>query len=826
MKLKSNFRFLGIVAFLATTVLFNSCKKDEDPFNIYDNGKTIIPKTTKVITDSNFSTSLISIDSTSYTLTFNAANIPGNINVGDIIVSGVGDGLLRKVTKISNSSNQVVLQTEKVSFSDGFQKADLEFNSSTTTKKGDLDNWEIEYIHEGVKLNNLGKGSLSIYELLRNISFDLILDGDGHEETISDQVQLSGTFSLNQDYKGEIKIDNNNLQKLYLEYAIEEQLDLSASCPVAEVDLKKEIKFAQIKYPRIYCTIGPVPVIVRPILTLYFGVDFDVSSSIATSVNQAFSFNTGVTWESGSWTKFADVEKSFNFQPPTLSAEAKTEVYIRPELEMKFYGSIAPNLSVPVYDRFSADASGNPWWTLTSGLKGDIGISIGIFDKQLMDYSTNLFDISFPIAQASGPFPIKPIYLSSAIENASPSVIELTYDLTLANIVPSASAFIVQVNSVNRTVNSVAISGTKVILTLASPVVLGDIVTVAYNKPATNPLQTAPGGQATSMTAQTVTNNVGGIKVTGITITGAGGPTVINTDNGTLQLNATVTPANAANKTVTWSITSGTDKASISSTGLVTALDNGTAAVRATANDGSGVYGTLVITISNQVASGTGIIFNPNKTYGSLSDIDGNIYKTIEIGTQTWMAENLKATKYNDGTAIPPVTDNKTWSNMTTPCYCWYNNDEVTYKNTYGALYNWYAVNTGTLCPTGWHVPSNAEWHNLALTLDANSKAVTNFIESDIAGGKLKETGTTHWVYNNSFVTNETGFTALPGGYRLTNDVVSFYSIGSVGVWWSSSVLYQNSTGSISREMFSSTNTLWNGSYGQKVGLSVRCLKD
>ena len=116
---------------------------------------------------------------------------------------------------------------------------------------------------------------------------------------------------------------------------------------------------------------------------------------------------------------------------------------------------------------------------------------------------------------------------------------------------------------------------------------------------------------------------------------------------------------------------------------------------------------------------------------------------------------NLKTTKYNDGTSIPNVTNDTSWSNLTTGAYCWYNND-VSYKNPYGALYNWYAVNTGKLAPKGWHVPSDAEWTTLITYLGGES----------IAGGKLKEAGTTHWLSPNTEATNSTGFSALPGGRR------------------------------------------------------------
>ena len=155
-----------------------------------------------------------------------------------------------------------------------------------------------------------------------------------------------------------------------------------------------------------------------------------------------------------------------------------------------------------------------------------------------------------------------------------------------------------------------------------------------------------------------------------------------------------------------------------------------------------------------------------------VTDYDGNHYSSVLIGSQIWMAENLKTIKYNDGTAIPLVTDATEWSNLTTHGYCWYNNDEATYGDTYGALYNWYTVETGNLCPTGWHVPTDAEWTELIDYLGGES----------VAGGKLKETGTTHWNSPNPGATNETGFTTLPGGYRADFNGSSG-DIGNGGYW-------------------------------------------
>jgi len=154
-------------------------------------------------------------------------------------------------------------------------------------------------------------------------------------------------------------------------------------------------------------------------------------------------------------------------------------------------------------------------------------------------------------------------------------------------------------------------------------------------------------------------------------------------------------------------------------------------------------------------------------------DIDGNVYKTVVIGTQTWMAENLKTTRYTDKESIPYVPDVKIWDNLTSGAYSFYKNDSSNIE-TYGLLYNWYAINDNrNVCPAGWYIPGNKEWSELSVFLGGDS----------VAGGKLKESGTTHWLTPNTGAVNSTGFTALPGGY----DDVGSYQLGTGCNFWSAS---------------------------------------
>jgi uncharacterized protein (TIGR02145 family) len=195
-----------------------------------------------------------------------------------------------------------------------------------------------------------------------------------------------------------------------------------------------------------------------------------------------------------------------------------------------------------------------------------------------------------------------------------------------------------------------------------------------------------------------------------------------------------------------------------------------------------------------------------------VKDIDGNIYKTVKIGDQVWMSENLKATKFNDGTSIALITDNKSWEAAQKPAYCWNMNNSAN-KAIYGALYNWLTVSTNKLCPQGWHVPSDDEWSQLINLLGSVPEA----------GGKLKETGTIHWSSPNTDATNTSGFTALPGGNRNING--TFEDVGKYCGWWSSDKstdLENNSSWwGVSYNYGSSISSITD----MKVGYSIRCIK-
>lgn len=199
---------------------------------------------------------------------------------------------------------------------------------------------------------------------------------------------------------------------------------------------------------------------------------------------------------------------------------------------------------------------------------------------------------------------------------------------------------------------------------------------------------------------------------------------------------------------------------------------------------------------------------------GGVTDIDGNSYTTVKLGTQEWMVENLKTTKYNDGANIPNVTIDSEWEGLNateTGAWCYYSNNS-SMNDPYGKLYNWYAVNTNKLCPTGWIVPNDADWMTLIDYLGG----------SGIAGGKMKEEGTAHWNSPNTGATNESGFTGVPGGFRDATG--PFFDIDIRLYLWSSTET--SSTQAMIRFLSHNNDDADLSTSVKRQGFSVRCIRD
>ncbi len=282
--------------------------------------------------------------------------------------------------------------------------------------------------------------------------------------------------------------------------------------------------------------------------------------------------------------------------------------------------------------------------------------------------------------------------------------------------------------------------------------------------------------------------------VSGGTITSDGGGTI--TERGICwSVNQTPTTADAtATGTGTTTFTSN----------LSSLLTGTTYYVRAYAVNGAGT------------AYGNQVVFNTR-----LADVDGNSYNVVVIGTQMWMAENLKTTRLNNNTAITNVTDNTAWSLLTTPAYCWYLNSSAQYKDVYGAMYNWFTVNTGLLCPSGWSVPSDDDFKTLETSIGITPAEIDVWgWRGTTQGDQLKNT--TGWNTNENG-TNTTGFSALPGGYRYAV-TGTFNDRGNLSFWWTSTTV--DATTAWYRRLDGNNTAIYRAGVEYTAGKYIRCVKD
>ena len=211
-----------------------------------------------------------------------------------------------------------------------------------------------------------------------------------------------------------------------------------------------------------------------------------------------------------------------------------------------------------------------------------------------------------------------------------------------------------------------------------------------------------------------------------------------------------------------------------------------------------------------------------NSTATSVTDIDGNTYQIVTICNQTWTKTNLNVSKYRNGDIIPQVNDATQWATLTTGAWCYYNNDP-TNAPIYGKLYNWFAVNDSRgLAPVGYHIPTDTEWSTMINCLDSSANGGGTSVNSNFAGGAMKEAGILHWMAPNIGATNISGFTGLPGGNRDNGS--RFTNIGGWGGWWCSSE--HNTSQAWSRILNYGYNFVYRGPGNKVDGISVRCLKD
>lgn len=325
------------------------------------------------------------------------------------------------------------------------------------------------------------------------------------------------------------------------------------------------------------------------------------------------------------------------------------------------------------------------------------------------------------------------------------------------------------------------------------------------------------GNNTTDTTKNSTDVTISGFDCTGVKIVGA-----LTKDKAASNVTATITYTGGNGKTYLTKSHTSTGVTGLSATLQAGTLANGGGELVYTISGIPNTTGTadFAIDLGGKSCTVKIAVDDVTQTSGKLgpniTDADGNSYKTATIGTQTWMAENLKVSKYNDGTSIPNISDDIQWSELTTGAWAYYKKD-ATNNAKYGKLYNWYAVSKTSngdrnVCPTGWHVPTDAEWTILTDYLGGLT----------VAASKMKEVGTTSWSSPNSDATNTSLFSALPGGTR--HYLGNYYGFGTNSFWWSASE--DNTFVAWYRVLSNSNGSVGRYSVGKKNGFSVRCLKD
>ncbi len=428
------FLHLLLLLMLIGTILV-SCKKSSTDETTADSGP--IPKTTKIIESSVWQNNIVAFDTSTYTFTFKKEIVNTmQLAVDNILVSGQGDGCLRRIAKIESDGNNVKVYTSFASINEAIR--DGSFNIQSVLSQNKIKS--IKYYRSGIKIDT--SRIKSGVETNIDATLDEYLDPDK-------KVHLTGSFSLGPSFNCDLVIKMFKVDQFRMEYEIGEQINLECTMELLNVQLSKEIKLAKITFNPISFFIGPVPVVVTPELELSVGANLKIQSKVTTSVDQQMSYKVGVAYENNTWTPFQEKTNSFTFQPPTLTAKATAKAYIKPQLNVKFYGTLAPYVYGEAYLRMAADFLGAPLWTLYGGAKVGAGVKMDIFGKEVLDWpdtpfylfeyekeitnSTN-FQNNQPPALPSAPQPLNnqtnvPLPVILSWQCTDPENDPLTYDI-------------------------------------------------------------------------------------------------------------------------------------------------------------------------------------------------------------------------------------------------------------------------------------------------------------------------------------------------------------------------------------------------------------
>jgi formylglycine-generating enzyme required for sulfatase activity len=383
---------LTMIAFL-----YVGCNKDSSPVTSTDSSDVIIPSTTKVISSTDFANQLLSVSSDSSTFIFKqGVGSIDNLAIDDIMVSNKGSGLLRKISSIDKSNNQITVQTTQAVLEEAIQKGTLDITKTLTP----ADTMNVLYKIKGL---NLRKKSAHPNKFSLSLNDVIIYDGDGNPSTKGDQMVANGSVELTLGFKFYFSVDNWKLNKLLMSTTVNENSQLSISMNLLNVDYSKKKEIMRATFSPMTFLVGTFPVVLTPVLSISVGVDGIIYANLSSSISQNAEFTGGLKYENGSWSPIVTQSHSFSYQPPTITAGAELKGYIGPQLDLLLYGVVGPTVGVSLYGKVVADLTQNPWLTLWVGISVDAGIEMEILSNVLAEYQINVLDLKTKIWENSSP---------------------------------------------------------------------------------------------------------------------------------------------------------------------------------------------------------------------------------------------------------------------------------------------------------------------------------------------------------------------------------------------------------------------------------------
>ena len=726
-----------------------------------------IPETTTIIPPDD-TTIVQEYDTLTQVITLDESSVYAQeVAVGDVVIGQDEDdapyGFLRKVSSRTSQGGAVVLETEQATIMEAFEN--MYISDSSQLLPSDV---RSATLHDGVSLLPNKDG----------VTFNIDLDAVLFEQA-GQTVEIQGSYDFEAALFTDIEIFMFTLEKFEIGLETSEEIDLNLTASM-EWDFTDKLKVTLAEIHLGAIPVGGV-VWITPTLTVEAHIHGDMSVTIETGIVCTQEMRKGLGWENDNFYVISECEKEFTYIPPQFSAEFNFETGASLGLSSRVYGVVGPYVKGEAGLLFQSALDTDPCnfdlsFILDAVVRAVAGIELQCYIFNL-DYYLEWDIYNYRIGEWI--YPLEGT--GTIVIDPEPNSINAPWSLTgpcSYNSNGNGDQTLNDLDPGDYTITWGEVTGWTTPSNSTQSLAADDTLTfsgVYVEDVATGTIVIDPSPD--SIDAPWLLEGPNGYSNSG-----TGDDTLLNLDPG--------------DYTITWENKSGWFYPSDTTDNLT--------------------YGETITFVGNYTQA-------PDST-GTVADYDGNVYQTIKIGDQWWMAENLKVTHYQNGDPIDHVTDGTEWSNLTTGAYCEHSNDP-TNAETYGRLYNWYAVDDSrSIAPEGWHVPTDEEWKQLEMYLGMSQAQAddTGWRGTD-EGGKLKDT-TLLWNQPNAGATNESGFSALPGGCRVDYNG-TFSSIGVTALFWSSTGA--GSSNAWYRDLNHDSSQVWRTSAARKHdGHSVRCVRD